>query len=95
MLQESDIIKYGGTHYIDKSNIKWIDLVIGEHKKLRFYNYGNGFNVYLCNLENLYGEAACSIQLITIETKSKFKSLLKLLYDKEGVQLYNELLKYK
>ena len=90
MLQESDIIKAGGIHRIDKFQIKWIDLVIGEYKKLSFYNYGMGFNVYLCNIESP-GKEHCSIQLIVLETKSKLKALLKLLYDKEGVQIYNEL----
>ncbi len=71
-LKEKHILNKGGVHYTDSYGVKWIDLQKGEdaRSKLRFYNYGNGFNVYLVSSED-----KTSIQLTTISKLLKFKML--------------------
>ena len=92
VLEEKHILEAGGTYFTDAYNHKYIDLIIGEHKKLRFYNGTGYFNVYL---QSTNDKDYKSIQLLVLKTVPKFKKLLSLLYDKEGVELYHELLRMR
>lgn len=77
MLKEKHILKLGANVFTDAYNVKWIELWKGDENRrnwLRFYNYGNGFNVYLMS-----NEGKENIQLITMSSWIKFKILTMLL----------------
>jgi hypothetical protein len=80
-LKEKHIIKAGGVYCTDKFNVKWIDLNIGEESRsrLRFYNYGAGFNVYVVSNEEsrtTIGTYTDCVQFTTIKWWLKFQLLL-------------------
>lgn len=77
MLTEKQIIKAGGKHNRDEYNVRWLELWKDDKYRrnwLRFFNYGNGFNVYLMS-----NEREQSIQLTTVSSWIKFKILTVLL----------------
>lgn len=81
-LTEAHIIKAGGFYYIDKFKVQYIILNIDELKKLKFYNHGKGFNVYVVEMQQTkttIGNYTCSVQLTTIKYLFKFWLLLFLL----------------
>ena len=69
ILKEEHILEAGGTYFTDAYNNKYIDLIIGERKKLRFYNGTGYFNVFL---QSTNDKDYKSIQLLVLKTVSKF-----------------------
>lgn len=87
LLTEKDIICAGGEHYKDSFKCKWIDLNNCGRSRLRFYNFGTGFNVYVVENNNgdprLEHDNKSSIQFAVIKSLNDFKKLCKVYNMKE------------
>lgn len=79
-LKEKHILNAGGVYYTDSCGTHWIDLQKGEdcRSRLRFYNYGTGFNVYVVsNTENRtsIGAYVECVQFTIVKSWLKFQIL--------------------